>query len=50
MRREIAGKDEKSLQSLVFALPGLDKATISLWPFWVKRVPENEKKIKVEIE
>ena len=50
VKREIIGKDEKSLQSLVFALPGLEKATISLWPFWVRQVPENEKKIKVEID
>ncbi len=48
--KAIVGKDEKSLQSLVFALPGLEKATISLWPFWVKKVPEDVKKIKVEID
>lgn len=50
IRREILGKDKKSLQSLVFALPGLEKATVSLWPFWVGRVPENEKKVKIEVD
>src|SRR3989344_2428341 len=38
-RSEIAGKDETSLRNMVFALPGLERATISLWPFWVQNVP-----------
>ena len=47
---ELLGKDENALKSFVFTLPGLEKAKISLWPFWVKKVPAQLKKIEVIIK
>ncbi|MEK7593289.1 MAG: hypothetical protein AAB464_01050 [Patescibacteria group bacterium] len=46
----IIKKNESDLKIAVFALPGVERATVSFWPFWVKRVPDNLAKIKIEIE
>ncbi|KKU91178.1 MAG: hypothetical protein UY23_C0003G0016 [Candidatus Jorgensenbacteria bacterium GW2011_GWA1_48_11] len=48
-RSEIAGKDETSLRNMVFALPGLERATISLWPFWVQNVPRSAGKVEITV-
>ncbi|MDO8556949.1 MAG: hypothetical protein Q7R98_00610 [Candidatus Jorgensenbacteria bacterium] len=45
--REILGMKEEALKHYIFALPGLEKATISLWPFWVTEVPGNTGKVTV---
>lgn len=50
LKKELLGKSETELKSKVFALPGLKTATISLWPFWVKSVPNNPKKVKIIVE
>lgn len=50
LKEKIAGKSEEELKKMVFELPGLESATISLWPFWVKTVPDNLDKIKVAVE
>jgi hypothetical protein len=50
LRRNILGKSESELKLTVFALPGLKSATISLWPFYVKTVPTDPVKVKVEVK
>ncbi|MBU0546609.1 MAG: hypothetical protein ABH876_02235 [Patescibacteria group bacterium] len=30
--------------------PQIDKSSISLWPFWVKKVPQKEEKVKIELQ
>ncbi len=50
LKEKIAGKSESELKQMVFELPGLETATISLWPFWVKTVPEQLSKITVVVE
>lgn len=50
IKASITDKTEKELKTAVFALPGVEKATVSLWPFWVKRVPDNFNRIKVEVD
>lgn len=49
-KNSILNKKENELKMAIFSLAGVDKATVSFWPFWVKTVPENIKKIKTEIE
>lgn len=49
-RRKVSGKKEQDLRSLVFSLPGVEKATIAFWPFWVKSAPNDLKRITVEVE
>lgn len=50
LKSKIAGKSETELKTMIFALPGLESATISLWPFWVKHVPTSLNKIKVVVD
>lgn len=50
LKSKIAGKSEEDLKSVVFALPGLESARISLWPFWATKVPRNLDKISVKVE
>ena len=47
---EFKGKDEAELKRIIFSLPGIENATVSLWPFWVTSVPKNEKRIHVEVQ
>lgn len=50
LKVRILGKTKEDLQSVVFSVPGLESAHISLWPFWVRSVPTNAEKVKVVIE
>ncbi len=50
LKNEIAGKSEIDLRTAIFSLPGLDTANVSLWPFWVKNVPNNPNKIHITID
>lgn len=47
---EILGMTEDALKRYVFSIPGLEKATMSLWPFWVSSVPGNSKRITVTFQ
>lgn len=49
LAEELRGQDESLLRQTIFSLPGLENASISLWPFWVKSVPENTERIKILI-
>lgn len=50
LKAKITGKSAAELKTMVFGLPGLKSATISLWPFYVKTVPQSLDKITVIIE
>lgn len=43
-------KKESELRAMVFTLPGVEKVTVSFWPFWVKQVPDKVERIKVIID
>ncbi|MBI5306537.1 hypothetical protein HZB04_03050 [Candidatus Wolfebacteria bacterium] len=47
---DILGKKELELKTRVFSIPGVEKTTVSFWPFWVKNVPKNINRIKVAVE
>ncbi|MBI1960691.1 MAG: hypothetical protein HYS43_00225 [Candidatus Liptonbacteria bacterium] len=49
-KERAAGKEEIDLRALVFSLPGVESAKISLWPMWVRRVPANAEKIRISID
>ena len=49
LRRQVKGKSEEELKTLIYGLPDLQSAEISLWPFWVKKVPQNEAKISIVV-
>lgn len=50
LKSKILGKSEVDLKSMVFSLPGLESATISLWPMWVGKVPNNSSKVTIKID
>lgn len=47
---EILGLDSASLKEKIFALPELEKANISFWPFWVNSVPNRLSKVSITAE
>lgn len=49
-KQQALNKTENDLKVLVFSLPNVQKATISFWPFWVKRAPDDLKRVSVEVE
>lgn len=44
------GKNESELRQDIFSIPGIENATISLWPFWVNKVPSSREKIFLEVK
>lgn len=50
LKSKLYGFDERQFRELVFAFPGLQKANLSLWPFWVRRIPTNAEKVEVITE
>jgi len=49
-RQNALNKREEELKSLISSSPNIQKMTVSFRPFWVKRVPDDLKRVKVEIE
>lgn len=49
-KRSVFGKDENELKSFIFSSTSIEKADVSLWPFWVKRVPNDVERVKVELK
>ena len=50
LRAQLLGREELVIKSVIFNIPGLERAKVSLWPFWVKSVPKNPEKIKITFE
>lgn len=50
MRRQILGLKERDLKARLLTLAGLDRAQVSLWPFWVRSVPKDAEKVNVIVE
>lgn len=48
--KDIQGMNEKALDAYFKSVAGVFSARISLWPFWVKRVPKNNDDIKLTID
>lgn len=44
---KIRGKEKEKARDLILELPHLSNAKISLWPFWLKNLPQNQSKIKI---
>lgn len=49
-KNQILGLDANALKVAVFALPGLQKANISFWPFWVNSVPKRISQVNLVTE
>ncbi|MDI6777815.1 MAG: hypothetical protein QMD77_01365 [Patescibacteria group bacterium] len=44
------GKNSAELESFIKNYPSIQKADVNFWPFFVTRVPMNEKRVKIEIK
>lgn len=49
-KKSIFFNRENELKTIIFSIPGAEKATVSFWPFWVKSVSDNTDKINVAVE
>ncbi len=47
---QVIGRKIEDVRSLVLSLPGLDTARVSIWPVWVKKIPKNPIKIKINVD
>jgi hypothetical protein len=50
LKENLAGQTEVEVRKYLVNQPEIEKAKVSFWPFWVKKIPAQEKKIKVNIE
>ncbi|PIR44027.1 hypothetical protein COV23_02015 [Candidatus Wolfebacteria bacterium CG10_big_fil_rev_8_21_14_0_10_31_9] len=48
-KNKITGKSEDDLKAVIFTSSIIEKADVSFWPFWVKSVPNNLNRVKVEV-
>lgn len=49
LREDFKNRNESELRQRIFSLPGIENATISLWPFWVRTVPESDGRIEITV-
>ena len=50
LKSKIGGRSVNEAKKIILALPDLSGARISLWPFWLSRLPANVKKINVIVD
>lgn len=50
LKKQVLGKSEGDLRAIINGLADLQSAEISLWPFWVGRVPSDASKIKIIVD
>ncbi len=48
--KELAGKNEVEFRGYLSSLPEVDVTKVVFWPFWAKRIPNKENRIKIIIE
>jgi len=46
----IKDKSEDELRGIILGISGVENAQISLWPFWVRTVPQREGRIEITIK
>ncbi len=49
-KSDASGRDEAGLKALIFSIPGVRSGEVRFWPFWVKKVPEKDGKIIVDVK
>jgi hypothetical protein len=50
LKTELIGKNKVDTKSVIFAVPGLESAKVSLWPFWVASVPKDSEKLTIIVQ
>lgn len=47
LKEELVGKDKSQVEEILSSYTTIEKVQVSLWPFWVKKVPNSSKKIHI---
>lgn len=47
LKEQFCGKNESELKTFIYSLPGVEKARIFFWPFFVKKAPEKIERIEI---
>jgi hypothetical protein len=50
IKQSLAGKREADVQRELIAIPGIQEARVTLWPFWIRRIPQSLDRIEIRIE
>jgi hypothetical protein len=49
-KQKIAGKSIEDLKKELLKIEGVQKISVSIWPFWVKEAPKNIDAIRIEVK
>jgi len=49
LRQALRGKSLEEASVYLENYPQINKSSVSLWPFWVKKVPQKENRVKIEL-
>jgi len=49
LRQALKGKSLEEAKIYLENYPQINKSSINLWPFWVKKVPQKEERVKIEL-
>ena len=50
LQKELSGRGENDIRTLIADKKFINEATISFWPFWVNRAPANPKKVNIMVD
>lgn len=50
LKKQLAGKSETEVRKFLKDLPKVQSAKITLWPFWVRAIPERLERIDIDIQ
>ncbi len=49
IKKQLLGKQEEEVRQILSKLPTIQSAQVTLWPFWVRTIPQNTDKIIIEV-
>lgn len=50
LSRSLAGKSEPEIRELLATNPAIERAEVTLWPFWIRTAPKNPNRISVNVD
>lgn len=50
VKKEIMGKDEIEVRRIFGQMPEIESVKVTLWPFWVKKIPTHPSRVQIKVE
>lgn len=50
IKKEIVGENEIEVRRIFGQIPEIESAKITLWPFWVKKIPRHPSRVQIEVD